>query len=141
MLWDQYVFRRGYDANELWDRLFEKRPMRLLYVAGAGFDVRAQVVMRECVKSIKDSGAIVEQARLVLIDFASYELDESLQELTRQNAEALSAMFSSIGSVERISFGTTADGEELSASSALRVGTDAVVRMVGDQTDIILDAS
>jgi hypothetical protein len=141
MLWDQYVFRRGYDANELWDRLFEKRPMRLLYIAGAGFDVRAQVIMRECVKSIKDAGAIVEQARLVLIDFASYELDESLQELTRQNAEALSAMFSSVGSVERLSFGITADGEELSASSALRLGTDAVVHMVGDQTDIILDAS
>lgn len=82
MLWDQYVFRRGHDASELWDRLFEKRAVRLLYIAGAGFDVRAQVVMRECIESIKSSGSIVEQAKLVLVDLSGYELDESLQELT-----------------------------------------------------------
>lgn len=127
MLWDQYVFRRGHDASELWDRLFEKRAVRLLYIAGAGFDVRAQVVMRECIESIKSSGSIVEQAKLVLVDLSGYELDESLQELTRQNADSLSSIFASVGSTERISFGTIANGsEELSASSALRLGTDAV---------------
>lgn len=141
MLWDQYVFRRGADANDLWDSLFEKRKMRLLYIAGGGFDVRAQMVMRECVSSIRDSGAIVDEAKLVLIEFANYRLDDALEELTDQNGEALAAIFSSLGTVEKVLFGASEDGEELSASSALRNGTDDVLHMVTDQTDIILDAS
>jgi hypothetical protein len=89
MLWDHYVFRRGSDANDLWDSLFEHRKMRLLYIAGSGFDVRAQTVMRECTSSIRASGAEVEDAKLVLIEFSSYRLDDTLQELTKQNSEAL----------------------------------------------------
>lgn len=141
MLWDQYVFRRGSDANELWDRLFENRKMRLLYIAGSGFDVRAQTVMRECVSSIRDSGAEVEEAKLVLIEFANYRLDDALKELTTQNGEALAQLFSELGSVEKVPFGASEDGEDVSASSALRSGTGAVLQMVADQTDIILDAS
>jgi len=141
MLWNQYVFRRGSDANDLWDRLFEKRPLRLLYIAGSGFDVRAQAVMSECVGSIRNSGAVVEDAKLVLINFANYRLDTALEELTEQNTHELAAIFSAIGSVENVPFGATEDGEELSASSALRFGTDAVLQKVSDQTDIILDAS
>lgn len=141
MLWDQYVFRRGSDANELWDRLFEKRSVRLLYIAGSGFDVRAQAVMRECVGSIRNSGTVVEDATLVLINFANYRLDTALEELTEQNARELAEIFSAIGRVERISFGAGENDEELSASSALRQGTSAVLQKVIDQTDIILDAS
>lgn len=141
MLWDQYVFRRGSDANDLWDSLFEKRPVRLLYIAGSGFDVRAQVVMRECVESIHNSGAIVETAKLILINFANYRLDAALEELTRQNTRELGEIFSAIGSVESITYGATEDGEGVSASSELRLGTNAVLQQVGGQTDIILDAS
>ena len=141
MLWDHYVFRRGSDANDLWDSLFEHRKMRLLYIAGSGFDVRAQTVMRECTSSIRASGAEVEDAKLVLIEFSSYRLDDTLQELTKQNSEALSKIFSQLGAVEKVSFGIGADREEISASSALRNGTDAVLQLVADQTDIILDAS
>ena len=141
MLWDQYVFRRGSDANDMWDRLFEGRKMRLLYITGGGFDVRAQTVMRECVSSIRNSGAEIEEAKLVLIDFANYRLDDALQELTKQNGEALSELFSELGTVQKVPFGGAEDGEELSASSALRNGTDTVLQIVTDQTDIILDAS
>lgn len=141
MLWDQYVFRRGPDANDLWDRLFEARPTRLLYIAGGGFDVRAQSVMRECVNSIRDSGAVIEEAKLLLINFANYTLDEELEELTRQNGDELTSLFSGIGSVETLTLGVSEDGEELSASSALRIGTDKVLQLVSGQTDIILDAS
>jgi hypothetical protein len=141
MLWDQYVFRRGSDANDLWDSLFERRKMRLLYIAGGGFDVRAQTVMRECISSIRSSGAEIEDAKLVLIELANYRLDDELQELTKQNGEALSELFSELGSIERVSFGRGEDGEEISASSSLRNGTDAVLQRVADQTDIILDAS
>lgn len=141
MLWDQYVFRRGCDANDLWDLLFEHRKMRLLYIAGSGFDIRAQTVMRECVDSIRNSGTSVEEAKLVLIELGSYRLDEALEKLTKENGGALASIFSELGSVEKVSFGATRDGEEMSASSALRNGTDAVLRQVADQTDIILDAS
>ena len=47
MLWDHYVFRRGDAVHELWDSLLKDRPVELLYIAGHGFDVRAQAVMRE----------------------------------------------------------------------------------------------
>lgn len=141
MLWDQYVFRRGSDTNDMWDSLFEGRSLRLLYIAGSGFDVRAQVVMRECLDSILNSGAIVEEAKLVLIDFANYQLDSALNELTDHNVQELETIFSGIGSVEHLPFGVNEDVEELSASNALRLGTDAVLQKVSDQTDIILDAS
>jgi hypothetical protein len=117
--------------------------MRLLYIAGSGFDVRAQTVMRECVNSICDSGAQIAEAKLVLIEFANYRLDDELQELTKQNAEALAAIFCRLGSavVDKVPFGVSENGEELSASSVLRNGTDVVLQNVVDQTDVILDAS
>ncbi|QND79580.1 hypothetical protein H4W19_14700 [Pseudoxanthomonas mexicana] len=140
-LWEQYVFQRGANANELWERLFQGRATRLLYIAGSGFDVRAQGVMREFIDSIKGSGAIVEDAKLILIGFAHYRLDEDLESLTEQNATRLAEIFSAIGSVETVSFRASDGDEDLSASISLRLGTDEVVNKVTTQTDIILDAS
>ncbi len=140
-LWEQYVFRRGSDANELWERLFEDRPIRLLYIAGSGFDVRAQTVMRECINSIRSSGGSIEEAKLVLIDFPNYQLDDALKQLTEQNDHGLAELFSAIGAVERVTFGAGDGDEDLSATIALRIGTHAVLEKVSTQTDIILDAS
>lgn len=140
-LWEQYVFQRGSDANELWERLFQDRPTRLLYIAGSGFDVRAQVVMRECINSIRSAGGTIEEAKLVLVNFSSYRLDEALQTLTEHNDRELAEIFSDIGNVERVPFGATNGDEDLSASISLRLGTDAVLKKVSTQTDIILDAS
>ena len=103
-LWEQYVFRRGSDANELWERLFESRPIRLLYIAGSGFDVRAQSVMREFINSLRSSGGSVEEAKLVLINFPNYQLADALKTLTEQNDQQLAEIFSAIGTVERIIF-------------------------------------
>lgn len=140
-LWDQYVFQRGSDANELWEQLFKERPIRLLYIAGSGFDVRAQTIMRECVNSIKSSGGSVDEAKLVLVNFSNYRLDDALKTLTEQNDHGLAEIFSEIGTVERVPFGMAGGDEELSASISLRMGTNAVLKKVSDQTDIILDAS
>ena len=140
-LWEQYVFRRGSDANELWERLFESRPIRLLYIAGSGFDVRAQSVMREFINSLRSSGGSVEEAKLVLINFPNYQLADALKTLTEQNDQQLAEIFSAIGTVERIIFGESDGDEDLSASIDLRIGTDAVLKNVSAQTDIILDAS
>ncbi|MCZ7600143.1 MAG: hypothetical protein M5U09_23725 [Gammaproteobacteria bacterium] len=141
MLWDQYVFRRGSETNDLWDNLFENRALRLLYIAGGGFDTRAQVVMRNCIDSIRSSGAVVEEAKLLLIDFTYYHLDEALSELTQRNTRELEELFSAIGSVDRVSFRATEEDPDQSASSALRINTHAVLGGFTDQTDIILDAS
>lgn len=140
MLWGDYVFRRGTATNELWESLFAKRDVRLLYIAGGGFDVRAQRVMHECLGSLKQSGARVQDSRLLLVEFSNYQLSDELQELTRQNAEALSNAFSAVGGVDRIEFGADPD-KELSASVALRNGTEQVLQRLGSHTDIILDAS
>lgn len=140
-LWEQYVFHRGSDANELWERLFQDRPIRLLYISGSGFDIRAQTVMRECINSIKSSGGTIEEAKLVLVTFSSYQLDDALTALTEQNDRELASIFSDIGTVERVPFGAKSEDEDLSASISLRLGTDAVLKKVSAQTDIILDAS
>jgi len=140
-LWEQYVFRRGSDANELWEQLFQDRPIRLLYIAGSGFDLRAQAVMRECINSIKSSGGTIEDAKLILVSFSNYRLDDALKTLTEQNDRELAEMFSDIGAVERVSFGPTNGNKDLSASVSLWLGTDTVLKKISAQTDIILDAS
>lgn len=134
------MFRRGSGVNDMWDQLYANRSMRLLYIAGSGFDVRAQTVMRECVDSIRNSGATVGQAKLVMIDFANYRLDKKLEELTEQNSSNLVEIFSTIGTAVTVSFGTSND-EDLSASRALRQGSDAALAHFDQQTDVILDAS
>jgi len=142
MLWDHYIFRRGSGVHELWDRLFEDRPIRLLYIAGRGFDVRAQAVMREFVSSLGGSGRKVEKARLLLVGFSGYELDEDIRQLTEENATALQTTFDALGETETITIGSSSDGEDdISASTALRLGTEAVLAEVTDQTDIVLDVS
>lgn len=140
MLWDRYVFRRGNGIYELWDKLFEKRPIRLLYIAGRGFDVRAQTVMQEFVNSLQ--GRKVESAKLLLVGLTDYELEPELAQLTENNATELRQIFSSVGDVQEIPFGSSANGEDdISASTALVMGVREVLQLITDQTDIVLDVS
>src|SRR5688572_19069888 len=106
MLWKHYVFRRGRGIHELWNPLFHKRRLRLLYVAGCGFDVRAQAVMRELLHSISEAGSTVEEAKLLLVGFRDYVLDERLQTLTEENGAALQAAFSGLGPTEHVFMST-----------------------------------
>lgn len=139
-LWNHYVFRRGPDVHDLWEPLHAGRTLRLLYIAGRGFDVRAQVAMREYLTSLKGSGVHVESAKLLLVGFSGYQLDDSLRDLTAQNAQALEAMFAPFGSTTVINVGA-APGEDVSATHALRRGVNDVLKQVLDQTDIVLDVS
>lgn len=142
MLWDHYVFRRGRDVHELWDQLFDSRPIKLLYIAGRGFDVRAQNVMREFVSSLRASGRRVEKAELLLVGFSGYALDDEISQLTEENAAALQSIFGSLGRCQTITIGGSSDGEDdLSAGTALRLGTSKVLAEVTDQTDVVLDVS
>lgn len=141
MLWDQYVFRRGPEVHELWDSLYDKRELKILYITGRGFDIRAQSVMRDCIAGIQQADTTVVSAHMLLVGFEEYRLDENLQRLTDENAKSLESSFSALGSSESISIGTAGNGEEVSASHALRLGTDAVLERVTDHTDIILDVS
>jgi hypothetical protein len=126
----------------LWDRLFEDRPIRLLYIAGRGFDVRAQASLHECVSSLRATGRKVESARLLLVGFSGYALAEEIQQLTEENATALCEEFSALGDTKTITVGSTSEGEDdISAGTALRIGTEAVLAEVSDQTDIVLDVS
>jgi hypothetical protein len=142
MLWDHYVFRRGSGVHELWDDLFQKRSVRLLYIAGRGFDVRAQTVMREFVTSQQGPGRAIENAKLILVGFSGYELDESIQRLTDENSEQLEAAFAPLGTTQHITVGSSTNGEDdISASTALRLRIEAVLAEITDRTDIVLDVS
>lgn len=142
MLWKHYVFRRGADARDMWDSLFNRRPIRLLYIAGRGFDVRAQAVVRALVESVQEVRKDVEKADMLLVGFTGYRLSSELREQTEANAKALEGAFAQLGATTRISLGLSASGEEdVSASTALRQGTEAVLEHLGDHTDIVLDVS
>lgn len=142
MLWDHYVFRRGRDVHELWDRVFDARPIRLLYIAGRGFDVRAQNVMREFVASILATGRQVQKAQLLLVGFSGYTLDDDIRQLTEENASTLESIFAPLGGVQTITIGgSSSDEDDISAGTALRLGTSEVLAAVTDQSDIVLDVS
>lgn len=143
MLWDHYVFRRGSGVHDLWDRLHDNRPMRVLYIAGRGFDVRAQTVMREYVTNLQSTGRIVSSAKLLLIGFSGYELDEDIRALTEENAAALETIFKPLGSSDTITMaGSASDGDDdIGASILLRGGVQKVLATVANQTDIVLDVS
>jgi hypothetical protein len=141
VLWDHYVFRRGSGVHDLWDDLLRDRPSKLLYIAGRGFDVRAQTVMREFVSSQLGPGRQTAHAKLLLVGFNGYELDDGIRRLTEENASALEALFASLGKASHITIDSTDGDEDLSASTSLRLRIEAVLSEVSDQTDIVLDVS
>ncbi|MES0090698.1 hypothetical protein [Mesorhizobium sp. M0030] len=147
MIWENYVFRRGIEVEELWDEMFADRrqagkPIRVLYVAGRGFDVRANIVASRFVDRLIASRCPIAGATLLLVGFAGYQLSAELQEQTVENAEDLERMFEAVGTCEHIEIGGSAEGEDdISTTVALRRGTDEVLRHITDQTDIILDVS
>jgi hypothetical protein len=142
MLWRHYVFRRGADVHTTWDLLFERRPMRLLYIAGNGFDVRAQTVMKAFVKNLHESKPRIEKATLLSVALSGYELSEELRAQTEENGRALAAIFEEIGHCVNIKVGSPpASDDDMSASTALRVGAERVLSHIEDETDIVLDVS
>ncbi|MBP8276488.1 MAG: hypothetical protein KAX55_06340 [Propionivibrio sp.] len=141
MLWDHYVFRRGNAVHELWDSLLTDRPVELLYIAGRGFDLRAQAVMREFVAGQQGAGRRTVSAKLLLLGLDGYELDEGIQQLTDENAAALKAEFSPLGGTATITIATPEGEEEASASDVLRQRVKTVLDEIDGKTDIILDVS
>lgn len=146
-LWNRYVFCRGAETQDMWDQMFQQRrvegrAVRLLYVGGRGFDVRAQAVMDRFVGSLSGASCTIAKAELLLVGFSGYLLSDELQRQTEENAAALESRFAAIGSARTITIDSSGEGEDdLSASTALRRGTAEVLAAVTDQTDIVLDVS
>lgn len=142
MLWNHYIFRRGDGVHDLWDNLFDRKSVRLLYIAGHGFDVRAPKVMDAFVQNLKSIGRSIDKAELLLVNFTGYQLSEELTRQTEENETALRDMFGEIGTVVSVSMGASSDGDdEVSASSALKQGLMSILDHLDDQTDIVLDVS
>lgn len=142
MLWKHYVFRRGDGVHDLWDQLFQNRPVKLLYIAGRGFDVRVKTVLSEFLNNICSVGRNIAQAQLVLVGFDGYEYNDDLVKLTASNETEMIDLFSRIGSVEKVNIGSsTSEEDDLSSNNALRIGTVEVLSYISDHTDIILDVS
>jgi hypothetical protein len=142
MLWKQYVFRRGGEVHELWEDLFRRKSVRLLYIAGRGFDLRAQAVMRSFVDSCGSAAHDVTSANLLMVDFAGYELSAELNEITNENAAELTRFFSALGPSETLAIGFSAGGEDdISPSNALRIGAENILKRAHGYTDIVLDVS
>lgn len=141
MLWQHYVFRRGPEVHPTWEMLYDHRAVNLLYITGCGFDVRNQVVIKEFVQSLHESSATIVTAKLLLVAFSGYQLDQSLQDQTAVNERAMKEMFSELGSSISVVFGSSNSTEDVSASAAMRQGLEEVLRHLPGVTDIVLDVS
>lgn len=141
MLWEHYVFRRGDRVHELWDAMLKNRPTHLLYIAGRGFDVRAQSAMREFVSGQVSTGRQTESAKLILLGFHGYELADEIRVLTDENAAALQAMFTPLGNTVTVTITPPEGEDEATASDILRQRVKAVLDEIDGKTDIILDVS
>lgn len=137
-LWNNYVFRRGIQSRSLWMDLFEKRPIKIMYIAGRGFDLRSQIVMQEFVEVLKKQN--IQKAELVLVSFKGYELDNDLQNLTEENAKQMLAIFNDIGTVKTIIYGEP-DNDHIGPSNVLRNCVTNILKLIDDHTDIVLDVS
>jgi hypothetical protein len=142
MLWQHYVFRRGTGVSEMWDRFYRERAVNLLYIAGRGFDPRAQITIGSFVRSLKSSSTNVLTADLLLIRVDRYELDADLKEATEVNAKNIRETFGTVGQISdlKLEFGAEG-GDELSTSNALRRIVDAIAAQLPGRTDVVLDVS
>lgn len=142
MLWNQYVFRRGGDLHDTWDALYNDRHVSVLYIAGRGFDTRAQTVMREFVGACKLSAREITNSELLLVDLLNFQLTHELSVQTDLNASEMENIFRVLGPATRVDLGSAADEEDSSsAGNILRRGCEAVLQKVSGHTDIILDVS
>jgi hypothetical protein len=142
MLWNYYAFRRGSDVQEMWQDLFHARPVKLLYISGRGFDVRAQKVIQEFVETLKTSAAQLQTAELLLVRLPGYHLGPDLRQQTQTNEQVLSAQFSTLGIASTAIVTASASSEDdMSPTNALQLGVAAVLARITDHTDIILDVS
>src|SRR5580698_5318839 len=98
MLWQHYIYRRGLAVHDLWDGLFEDRKVKLLYIAGRGFDIRSQAVMSSFVEHIQDSGRALADAELTLVGFSGYQLSDELLAETENNASTMGTLFRKLSS-------------------------------------------
>ena len=98
--------------------------------------------MREFVTSQAGADRQAVSGKLLLVGIGDYELDESIRQLTEENAGQLQAIFAPLGATKHIPIGSGAkDEDDISASAALRIQVEAVLAEVTDQTDVILDVS
>jgi hypothetical protein len=147
MIWENYVFRRGVDAEEMWDQMHAERlsagkSLRLLYIAGRGFDLRANVVLERFVDRLKASQCSIDSAKLLLTGFNGYQLADDLVTQTNENSEKLEKIFSCVGQTEIVEIGRSSNGEDdITAAMALRQGADDILTNAEGCTDIVLDVS
>jgi hypothetical protein len=141
MLWQHYVLRRGPEIHPTWEMLYESRTVNLLYITGCGFDVRNQVVMKEFVQSLRESSATIGTAKLLLIGFSGYQLDQPLRDQTAINERVMREMFSELGPPISVVFGSSNSADDVSASAAMRQGLEEVLRHLPGATDVVLDVS
>jgi len=142
MLWEHYVYKRGTEVPDIWEQLFSgDKAIRVLYIAGRGFDVRAQVALKEFVASVKASGVKVESAELLLIGLPGYELSDALERITEENGRALEAIFSELGTTHPIDVPKTLEEEDVSATHMLRLTLDAAIARIKNHSDVVLEVS
>lgn len=141
MLWQHYVLRRGPEIYPTWEMIYDRRTVNLLYITGCGFDIRNQVVIKEFVQSLRESSAIVESAKLLLVGFSGFQLDQPLQDQTAINERAMKEIFAEIGVPVSVVFGSSNSSDDVSASAAMRQGLEEVLLHLSGATDVVLDVS
>lgn len=141
MLWKHYVFRRGSDVHEMWHDLFQGRAVKLLYITGRGFDIRAQTILEQFAEAFGNSDAVVTDAKMLLLQLPGYHLSEELEEQTERNEVRLREIFGSLTNATTVGVAPISGEDDVSPSNALQLSVAAVLDHVSDQTDVVLDIS
>jgi hypothetical protein len=98
--------------------------------------------MNAFVENMRESRHVVSEAKHLLVSFTGYELSQELRDHTEENAKVLSETFADLGPSERVAMGSSGSNEDdISATTSLRLGAEAILAHVTNQTDIILDVS
>ncbi len=104
MIWENYVFRRGVEVEDLWTICMQIA--KRITVQCDSCILRAVVsicertnVISSYVERLNASGCKVDQATLLLVGFGGYQLSGELEALTNENASILEGIFGTIGKV------------------------------------------
>lgn len=141
MLWNHYVYRQGDNVDDLWDQMYRSTSIRLLYIAGGGFDDRVRIVLKRFIDHLGDGGIEIDSAQLVIVKFTNFELGTELSKRTDKNIQYLKNEFSKFGDVVEKTVGREPSNKDETGSEILKTGIDSIVSLIVDQTDIIMDVS
>ena len=141
MLWDNYIFERGDDVRRLWIDFYGDRSRKFVYITGRGFDLRANIVLEQFIKTVKNSKKPPVGSKLLIINYSKYKLDNELENLVDENHSKLVSLFEGFGEIQNLDLLGETPIQGLSTSASISHGMRKLMPEIEGYSDIVLDIS